>query len=56
MPVLVGAELMEDWLDPETEGDDDLLRGISGESLAHAERCSYRPSDDPRSVREGVPQ
>jgi putative SOS response-associated peptidase YedK len=51
MPVLVGAELMEDWLDPETEGDDDLLQGISGESLAHAERCGYRPSDDPRSIR-----
>lgn len=43
MPVFVGAELMEDWLDPETEGDDALLRGISGESLQHAERALYRP-------------
>jgi putative SOS response-associated peptidase YedK len=50
MPVFVGAELMEDWLDPETEGDDDLLQGISGESLQHAERAVYRPV-----VEVGVP-
>ncbi|BDZ50955.1 DUF159 family protein [Frondihabitans sucicola] len=43
MPVFVGAELMEDWLDPETEGDDDLLQGVSGESLQHAERALFRP-------------
>lgn len=43
MPVFVGAELMEDWLDPETEGDDDLLQGVSGESLQHAERAGFRP-------------
>ncbi|WP_170159847.1 SOS response-associated peptidase [Frondihabitans australicus] len=43
MPVLVGAELMEDWLDPEAEGDDDLLEGVSGESLQHAERAGFRP-------------
>ncbi|NII50496.1 SOS response-associated peptidase [Frigoribacterium endophyticum] len=30
MPVLVGADVMDDWLDPETEGDDDLLQGVSG--------------------------
>lgn len=46
MPVFVGAELMEDWLDPETEGDDDLLQGISGESLQHAERCVTRAVDE----------
>ncbi|AMM21101.1 hypothetical protein AX769_14340 [Frondihabitans sp. PAMC 28766] len=51
MPVLVGAELMEDWLDPETEGDADLLEGVSGESLQHAERCSFR-----RVAEVGVPQ
>ena len=43
MPVFVGAELMEDWLDPDTEGDDDLLQGVSGESLQHAERALFRP-------------
>jgi putative SOS response-associated peptidase YedK len=42
MPVFVGAELMEDWLDPDTEGDDDLLQGVSGESLQHAERARFR--------------
>jgi putative SOS response-associated peptidase YedK len=51
MPVFVGAELMEDWLDPETEGDDDLLQGISGESLQHAERAGFRPVSE-----VGVPQ
>jgi putative SOS response-associated peptidase YedK len=30
MPVLVGADVMDDWLDPETEGDDDLLQGVAG--------------------------
>lgn len=44
MPVFIGAELMEEWLDPETEGDDDLLQGISGESLQHAERVSFAES------------
>lgn len=43
MPVFVGAELMEDWLDPETEGDADLLEGVSGESVQHAERCGFHP-------------
>jgi putative SOS response-associated peptidase YedK len=45
MPVFIGAELMEEWLDPDTEGDDDLLQGISGESLQHAERATFRSAD-----------
>ena len=44
MPVIVGAELMEDWLDPYAEGDDDLLQVISGESLQHAERLGFLPA------------
>jgi putative SOS response-associated peptidase YedK len=51
MPVLVGAEIMEDWLDPEAEGDADLLEGISGESLQHAERAGFR-----RVATVGVPE
>ncbi|WP_084815888.1 SOS response-associated peptidase [Frondihabitans sp. Leaf304] len=42
MPVLVDAEIMEDWLDPHTEGDADLLEGISGEAEQHAYRVTVR--------------
>jgi putative SOS response-associated peptidase YedK len=51
MPVMIGAEVMEEWLDPETEGDHDLLEGISGESLGQAERALFRPVS-----QVGVPQ
>jgi putative SOS response-associated peptidase YedK len=47
MPVFIGAELMEEWLDPETEGDADLLQGISSESLQHAARATFAPTDGP---------
>jgi putative SOS response-associated peptidase YedK len=38
MPVLVGADVMDDWLDPEAEGDDDLLQGVAGLSDEIASR------------------
>ncbi|GAA4666213.1 SOS response-associated peptidase [Frondihabitans cladoniiphilus] len=42
MPVFVGADIMDDWLDPETEGDDDLLQGVAGEADSHAARALVR--------------
>jgi putative SOS response-associated peptidase YedK len=41
MPVLVGTDVMDDWLDPETEGDDDLVQGIAGLSDEIAERLLH---------------
>jgi putative SOS response-associated peptidase YedK len=41
MPVFVGADVMDDWLDPETEGDDDLVQGVAGLSPEIAERTTH---------------
>lgn len=41
MPVLVGTDVMDDWLDPETEGDDDLVQGIAGLSDEIADRLLF---------------
>ncbi|GAA0960026.1 DUF159 family protein [Frigoribacterium faeni] len=41
MPVVVGADVMDDWLDPETEGDDDLVQGVAGLSPEIADRALF---------------
>lgn len=50
MPVFVGADIMDDWLDPHTEGDADLLEGVAGEAEQHAARMLITPSGDPRQA------
>ncbi|ROQ41226.1 putative SOS response-associated peptidase YedK [Frondihabitans sp. PhB188] len=50
MPVFVGADIMDDWLDPHTEGDGDLLEGIAGEAEQHAARVRIEPTDGPHGT------
>jgi putative SOS response-associated peptidase YedK len=56
MPVLVGADVMDDWLDPEAEGDDDLLQGVAGLSDEIASRLLvHEVSPDVGSVANDSP-
>jgi putative SOS response-associated peptidase YedK len=56
MPVLVGADVMDDWLDPEAEGDDDLLQGVAGLSDEIAARLVvHEVSPDVGSVANDSP-
>jgi putative SOS response-associated peptidase YedK len=56
MPVLVGADVMDDWLDPEAEGDDDLLQGVAGLSDEIASRLVvHEVSPDVGSVANDSP-
>jgi len=42
MPVFVGADVMDEWLDPEAEIDGDLLAGLVGEAGSVADRLVPR--------------
>ena len=41
MPVLLSPELLDEWLDPHTEGDDDLLAEIAHGGAEMAERAEF---------------
>ena len=45
MPVFLSPELLEEWLDPHTEGDDDLLAEISHGGEEMAERAQFHVVD-----------
>lgn len=56
MPVFVGADVMDEWLDPETEGDDDLVQGVAGEAEDIAARMLHHEvSGDVGSVANDRP-
>ncbi|QHC66994.1 SOS response-associated peptidase [Rathayibacter sp. VKM Ac-2759] len=57
MPVLLQPELIEDWLDPNAEGDGSLLRAASDGAGELAEELDVRPVGDAvGSVRSNGPE
>ncbi|MBF4462027.1 MULTISPECIES: SOS response-associated peptidase [unclassified Rathayibacter] len=57
MPVLLPPELMEDWLDPSTEGDGGLLRAVSDGTAELAEELEVHVvSDAVNSVAVNGPE
>lgn len=45
MPVFLSPELLDEWLDPHTEGDEDLLAEISHGGVEMAERVEFHVVD-----------
>lgn len=57
MPVFLAPELMEEWLDPHSEGTEELLEEISAGGVEQAERMQfYAVSRDVGNVRNNGPQ
>ena len=45
MPVFLSPDLLDEWLDPHTEGDDDLLAEIANGGGEMAERAAFHVVD-----------
>lgn len=45
MPVFLAPELIDEWLDPHTEGDDDLLEAISAGGVEMEQRLAHHEVD-----------
>ncbi len=57
MPVLLAPELLDDWLDPHTEGDEYLLEAVAAGGVVTAERAEYHPvGPEVGAVRNNGPQ
>lgn len=57
MPVFLSPELMEEWLDPHSEGSEELLKEVSHGSIEQAERVEfYEVARAVGNVRNNTPE